>query len=40
MLSERARFEAGSVAVEAGIMDILDHLQTGRWKVFPTALSC
>jgi hypothetical protein len=34
MLSERAQFEDGSIAVEAGIMDILDRMQSGRWKVF------
>jgi phage terminase large subunit-like protein len=40
MLSEHAQFEpvgldkAGSVSVEAGIMEVLDRMQTGRWKVF------
>jgi phage terminase large subunit-like protein len=34
MLSARAQFDDGSIAVEAGIMDILDRMQTGRWKVF------
>jgi phage terminase large subunit-like protein len=40
MLHEHAQFEpvgkdkAGSVSVEAGIIEILDRMQTGRWKVF------
>ena len=34
MLRERAQFEDGSVSVEAGLMDILDRMQTGRFKVF------
>lgn len=34
MLPERATFEDGSNGVEAGIMDMLDRMQTGRWKVF------
>jgi Terminase RNaseH-like domain len=25
---------AGSVSVEAGLMEMLDRMQTGRWKVF------
>lgn len=33
MLDERATFEDGSNSVEAGIMDILDRMQTGRLKV-------
>lgn len=34
MLHERATFEDGGHGVEAGIMDMLDRMQTGRWKVF------
>jgi len=34
MLSEKATFEDGGNGVEAGIMDMLDRMQTGRWKVF------
>src|SRR5437879_10926112 len=29
-----AQFEDGSVSVEAGLMDLLDRMQTGRFKVF------
>lgn len=36
MLPERATFEDGSNGVEAGIMEMLDRMQTGRWKVFTT----
>jgi phage terminase large subunit-like protein len=39
MLSDHAQFEpadgkAGSVSVEAGLMEMLDRMQTGQWKVF------
>ena len=34
MLHERATFEDGTNSVEAGLMDMLDRMQTGRWKVF------
>lgn len=34
MLSERATFEDGTFGVEAGLMEMLDRMQTGRWKVF------
>ena len=34
MLPEPAQFEDGSVSVEAGLMDMLDRMQTGRFKVF------
>lgn len=37
MLKERATFEDGTNGVEAGIMDMIDRMQTGRWKV---ARSC
>ncbi|WP_140539287.1 terminase large subunit domain-containing protein [Mesorhizobium sp. B1-1-8] len=36
MLSGHARFADGSVSVEAGLMDMLDRMQTGRFKVFST----
>lgn len=38
MLSERATFDDGSNSVEAGLMDMLDRMQTGRWKVFSTCV--
>lgn len=34
MLPDRATFEEGGNSVEAGIMEMLDRMQTGRWKVF------
>lgn len=34
MLGTRATFEDGSNGVEAGLMDMLDRMQTGRYKVF------
>lgn len=34
MLGERATFPDGGNGVEAGVMDMLDRMQTGRWKVF------
>jgi len=36
MLAEKATFPDGGNGVEAGIMEILDRMQTGRWKVFST----
>lgn len=36
MTTEKATFEDGSNGVEAGIMEMLDRMQTGRWKVFTT----
>ncbi|MDW6020254.1 terminase family protein [Mesorhizobium sp. BAC0120] len=36
MLPEKATFEDGGVGVEAGVIDMLDRMQTGRWKVFKT----
>lgn len=36
MLPERATFEDGSNGVEAGIMEMLERMQTGRWRVFST----
>lgn len=38
MLPERATFDDGSNSVEAGLMDMLDRMQTGRWKVFSTCV--
>lgn len=34
MLPERATFEDGTNGVEAGVLDMLDRMQTGRLKVF------
>jgi phage terminase large subunit-like protein len=34
MLPQRATFEDGSFGVEAGIAELLDRMQTGRFKVF------
>ena len=34
MLPEHAQFEDKSVSVEAGLMDMLSRMQTGRFKVF------
>lgn len=34
MLPERATFEEGSSGLEAGISEMLERMQTGRWKVF------
>ena len=39
MLPERATFEDGTNSVEAGLMDMLDRMQTGRWKVFANCAS-
>ena len=36
MLPERATFDDGTNGVEAGLADMLDRMQTGRWKVFST----
>lgn len=36
MLADRATFPDGGNGVEAGIMEMLDRMQTGRWKVFRT----
>lgn len=36
MLPEKATFDDGTNGVEAGLMDMLDRMQTGRWKVFKT----
>lgn len=34
MLADHAQFADGSVSVEAGLMDMLDRMQSGRFKVF------
>ena len=34
MLHEHAQFDDGSVSVEAGLMEMLTRMQTGRFKVF------
>jgi phage terminase large subunit-like protein len=34
MMPNRATFEDGTNGVEAGVMDMLDRMQTGRFKVF------
>lgn len=34
MLPERATFQDGTNGVEAGIAEMLERMQTGRWKVF------
>lgn len=36
MLPERATFADGGFGVEAGVMEMLDRMKTGRWKVFRT----
>lgn len=35
MLFTHAQFEDGTNGVEAGITEMLERMQTGRWKVFP-----
>jgi hypothetical protein len=34
MLPDRATFEDGTNGVEAGVLEMLERMQTGRWKVF------
>lgn len=36
MLADKATFPDGSNGVEAGVFEMLDRMQTGRWKVFST----
>lgn len=36
MLPEHATFIDGGYGLEAGIMDMLERMKTGRWKVFST----
>lgn len=38
MLGTHAQFSDGSVSVEAGLMDMLDRMQSGRFRVFNTLL--
>ncbi|MDT8333005.1 terminase family protein [Roseomonas gilardii] len=38
VLPERATFEDGGSGVEAGLSEMLDRMQTGRWKVFDTCV--
>ena len=39
MLPDKAEFEDGGYGREAGLMDMLDRMETGRWKVFKTCSS-
>ncbi|MEO1419450.1 MAG: terminase [Pseudomonadota bacterium] len=39
MLHEQASHEAGGNSVEAGITDMLERMETGRWQVFETCRS-
>ena len=34
MMYEHAQFEDGSTSVEAGVLQMLDRMRGGRWKVF------
>jgi phage terminase large subunit-like protein len=34
LLDRHATFEDGSVSVEAGVLEMLERMETGRWKVF------
>lgn len=36
LLPVHAQWEDGGVSVEAGVMEMTDRMQTGRWKVFST----
>ena len=36
MCAEKATFTDGTNGLEAGVMEMLDRMQTGRWKVFRT----
>lgn len=36
MLNEKATFPDGGNGLEAGVSEMLDRMQTGRWKVFST----
>jgi hypothetical protein len=38
MLHEHAKFQDGSVSVEAGLMDMLTRMETGKFKVFSSLL--
>ncbi len=39
LLPEHATFEDGGNGVEAGVLDMLERMQTKRWKVFNTCAS-
>jgi hypothetical protein len=39
MLPEKASWEDGGHGVEEGVIDMLDRMQTGRWKVFDNCSS-
>lgn len=39
LLPDRATFDDGTNGVEAGVSDMLQRMQTGRWKVFRTCMS-
>lgn len=39
LTAERATFQDGTNGVEAGVLDMLQRMQTGRWKVFSTCKS-
>lgn len=34
LLADHAQFDDGSIGVEAGLLEMLERMQTGRWKVF------
>lgn len=36
MLTEKATFSDGTWGLEAGVIEMLDRMKTGRWKVFST----
>lgn len=36
MLQDKAEFDGGGYGREAGLMEMLDRMETGRWKVFKT----
>jgi len=39
MLPDRATFDDGTNSVEAGVLDMFERMETGRWKVFDTCQS-
>jgi hypothetical protein len=38
MLSDHAQFPDGGNGVEAGILEMMERMMTGRWKVFNTCV--
>jgi phage terminase large subunit-like protein len=38
LLDDYAQWHDGSVGVEAGLLDMLDRMETNRWKVFDTCI--